>query len=151
METTQVVQELKAERVQQELLFSDVADEPCWVSLKAERVQEPSIIADEGQDQFSSAFEMTLSQKQPVTIELMALQTVITLHGTVAANNTACAAQAPGQTKEGGEPCQAVTHMPTSFAIGICCSMLLKGAPKCRKASLWNARPWRSCWPRSGG
>jgi hypothetical protein len=63
------VQELKAERVQEEIAL--VAEEPFRISLKAERVQEPAFAT--------------------VTIELPALQTVITLHGT-----TTGTAQAPG-------------------------------------------------------
>jgi len=99
METTQVVQELKAERVQEELAVAGVAAEPWSVSLKAERVQSPAIFADEGKGQFSSAFEMTLSQKQPVTIELMALRIIVTLHGTQAENNQAGAIQVPVKTR----------------------------------------------------
>lgn len=45
--------------------------------LKAERVQEELMAMEEP---LSSAFELTINQKQPVTIELLALQAVITLH-----------------------------------------------------------------------
>jgi hypothetical protein len=75
METTQAVQELKAERVQQEM----VAEEPFRVSLKAERVQEPGVFAPE--EQFSSAFELNLnlSQKEELKFELMALGAIVTV------------------------------------------------------------------------
>jgi hypothetical protein len=58
-----------------------VADEPVWVSLKAERVQEPTSVAAEGKAQLPSSFHLTVSHKQPITIELQELGTVITLHG----------------------------------------------------------------------
>ncbi|HYU35281.1 MAG TPA: hypothetical protein VEW48_24270 [Thermoanaerobaculia bacterium] len=83
------VQELKAERVQEEMQLVDVADDPFWVSLKAERVQEPELFAGARGGQLSSTFELTLSQKQPVTIELMALGVTITLHGKQTENNAA--------------------------------------------------------------
>jgi hypothetical protein len=77
MNTTMVEQELKSERVQEEK--RRVVEEPCTVTLKSERVQKPAYLT-EGSTQ-SSSFELHLNQKQPVTIELLALQTVITLHG----------------------------------------------------------------------
>ena len=94
--TNPAEQDLKSERVQQELaaaqaqtklavpvrrelLFTDVADEPIWVSLKAERVQQPAILADQGPQQLTSSLELTVSQKQPMTIE--AAGSVIRLHG----------------------------------------------------------------------
>jgi len=80
METQQMEQDLKSERVQEELT---AAAEPYRVSLKAERVQEPAL-AEIGAVGRSSAFEMTINQKQPVTIELLGLEVVITLHGTEA-------------------------------------------------------------------
>jgi hypothetical protein len=90
MTTKPAVQELKAERVQEEMvavpvrkemLFVDVADEPVWVSLKAERVQEPTSVAASGKAQHPSEFHVTVSHKQPITIELQERGTVITLHG----------------------------------------------------------------------
>lgn len=81
METQQVVtqeQKLKAERVQEELM----ADEPYLVSLKAERVQEPVAVAMGGAAPLTAALQLSMSQAQPVTIELLGLQVVITLHGT---------------------------------------------------------------------
>lgn len=73
----QMVQELKPERVQKELVL---VEESYRVSLKAERVQEPALAGVEAMS-LSSAFELTVSQRQPVSIELLALQVVITLHG----------------------------------------------------------------------
>ena len=87
MKTQQVIQEqeLKAERVQEELAAEPLqigpVEEPYQVSLKAERVQEPAFAAIGAQGPASSVFELTINQKQPVTIELLALQVVITLHG----------------------------------------------------------------------
>jgi len=91
------VQELKAERVQEEMQLVEVVDDPFWVSLKAERVQEPEVFAGAGNGTFSSTFELSLSQKQPVTIELMALGVTITLHGKQTENNAAGAGQTPVQ------------------------------------------------------
>jgi hypothetical protein len=92
MDTKQAVQERKAERVQEELraepvllrelLYSDPADEPCWISLKAERVQLPAILADERPQQLSSTIQLTVSPKQPMTIETVG--TVIRLLGATA-------------------------------------------------------------------
>ncbi len=76
MKTQQMVQELKAERVQEELAM---VEEPYQIAPKAERVQEPLAVA--GAVPLSSAFELTISQKQPVSIELLGHQIVITLHG----------------------------------------------------------------------
>lgn len=86
----QGVPELKAERVQEErvavpvrkgALFVDVMDEPVWVSLKAERVQEPASVAAAGKAQLPSEFHVTVSHKQPITIELQERGTVIKFHG----------------------------------------------------------------------
>lgn len=74
-------QELKAERVQQELM---AVQEPCWISLKAERVQVPEAAAAGEKVALSSAFELSINQAQPMTIELLALGVVITLHGKAA-------------------------------------------------------------------
>src|SRR6185503_14801623 len=89
MDTKQTVKELNAERWQEELwaepvrlrelVYTDPADEPCWVSLKAERVQLPAIVADEAPQQLSSTIQLTVSQKQPMTIETIG--NVIRLHG----------------------------------------------------------------------
>jgi hypothetical protein len=78
MTTKQAAQDLKSERVQEEIAL--VGDEPFRISLKAERVQQPSALA--GPDtQPSSAFEMnlTLSPKQPVRIDLSAFGASITI------------------------------------------------------------------------
>jgi hypothetical protein len=80
MKTQQMVQELKAERVQEEMV---AAEAPLYrASLKAERVQEPVSVAAGGAGRASSAFELMIHQKEPVKIELLAYQIVITLHGT---------------------------------------------------------------------
>ncbi len=83
METQQVVQtqeqELKAERVQEELM---AVEEAYRFALKAERVQEPVAVAASTAVPLISAFELSMNQAQPVTIELHGLQIVITLHGT---------------------------------------------------------------------
>ena len=83
MDTQQIVQKLNVE-------------EPFRISLKAERVQEPSLAALGAGMPMSSAFELTINQKQPVTIGLLGLQTVITLHETAAGNDAADAAGPQG-------------------------------------------------------
>ena len=69
MDTQQTVQKLNVE-------------EPFRISLKAERVQQPELAALGAEVPLTSAFELTINQKQPVTIELPGLQAVITLHRT---------------------------------------------------------------------
>jgi hypothetical protein len=83
MDTQQTVQNLNVE-------------EPFRISLKAERVQVPELAALGAEVPLTSAFELTINQKQPVTIGLLGLQTVITLHGTAAANDAIDAADAAG-------------------------------------------------------
>jgi hypothetical protein len=77
--TKQAAQDLKSERVQEEIAL--VRDEPFRISLKAERVQQPSALALGPDTQPSSAFEMnlTLSPKQPVRIDLSAFGASITI------------------------------------------------------------------------
>ena len=102
MDTQQIVQQdvqqdvpdLKSERVQQEIAF--IVEEPVRISLKAERVQQPALAALGAGTPMSSVFELTINQKQPVTIELLGLQTVITLHETAAGNSAADAAGPQG-------------------------------------------------------
>jgi len=74
----QTVQELKAERVQEELA---VAGEPFRISLKAERVQEPSASAEQPVAQGAAAFALNLelSEVQPVSIRLTKQGTFITI------------------------------------------------------------------------
>jgi hypothetical protein len=76
--TKQAVQELKAERVQEEIAL---VDEAFRISLKAERVQQPGALALGPAAQPSSAFELnlTLHPKQPVKIDLTALGATITI------------------------------------------------------------------------
>jgi hypothetical protein len=79
METQTNVQELKAERVQEEMV-AEAAPVRAW--LKAERVQEPASAAAKGAGKVSSAFELMIHRQEPVKVELVAHQIVITLHGT---------------------------------------------------------------------
>ena len=78
MANNQTVQELKAERVQEEMVA--LADGTFRLSLKAERVQEPTAVAA-GPNAQRSSFEVSLSfqQKQPVRIELPAVEAIITI------------------------------------------------------------------------
>ena len=55
--------------------------------LKAERVQEPASLAKDGRERHTSYFELSVSQKQPVTIELQTLGVVIKLQGAPAADS----------------------------------------------------------------
>jgi len=77
METQKVVQELKAERVQQELML----EEPFRISLKAERVQESLVPAGAG-GTVSFAYELSFNQMRDVTVALNEPQVVITLIAT---------------------------------------------------------------------
>ena len=79
METQTNVQELKAERVQEEMV-AEMLPVRAW--LKAERVQEPVSVAAGGAGRVASAFELMIHQQEPVKIELQAHEIVITLHGT---------------------------------------------------------------------
>ena len=84
---TDAVQELKSERVQEEMVV--VAEpEPYLVSLKSERVQEPELFGDG--ERAISVIELAMSRMIAVTIELQALQAVVTLHG--------AQGESPGQT-----------------------------------------------------
>ena len=69
METQQQVQELKAERVQEEIA---AADEPFRLSLKAERVQEPvavrAPISEQAGGTVSLAYEMSFNQMKGATV-----------------------------------------------------------------------------------
>jgi hypothetical protein len=77
MDTKQAVQELKAERVQQEA----APELPFQVSLKAERVQEPGVFSPGEDEQFSSSFELNLnlSQREVLKFDLMPLGAVVTV------------------------------------------------------------------------
>ena len=84
MNKQQIVQELKSERVQEELVApaEGLIEVPFRAWLKSERVQEPTLAAAaEGEGQVFSAFELMIHQKEAVKIELLAHQIVITLHG----------------------------------------------------------------------
>src|SRR6185436_14097771 len=69
----EAVQELKAERVQEELMAAP-EPEPMVIWLKAERVQDPAVAAAE--KPLPSFFEVAVSQRQRVSIELRTLQIV---------------------------------------------------------------------------
>lgn len=83
-----MVQELKSERVQEELVApaeapaEELIEVPFRAWLKSERVQEPTLAAAaEGEGQVFSAFELMIHQQEPMKIELLAHQIVITLNG----------------------------------------------------------------------
>jgi len=67
---TQQVQELKAERVQEEIVAA--LEEPFRISLKAERVQEPvsvrGPISEQAGGTVSLAYEMSFNQMKGVTV-----------------------------------------------------------------------------------
>ena len=79
MTENQTVQELKAERVQEEIAL--VVGEPFRISLKAERVQVPGASAVEpaGQGATALALNLELSEMQPVSITLTEKGTFITI------------------------------------------------------------------------
>ena len=75
----QTVQELKAERVQEELAVA-VMGEPFRISLKAERVQVPSASAKGPAAQGAAfALNLELSEMQTVSITLTGKGTFITI------------------------------------------------------------------------
>ena len=80
METQQQVQDLKAERVQEEIVGLDL--EPCRMSLKAERVQEPTALLAPAGEAVSLAYEMSFNQMKKVTVELNEAQIVVHLFAT---------------------------------------------------------------------
>jgi len=90
MATQQAVQELKAERVQEELM----AEEPYWMWLKAERVQQPELAAAGAEGKLSS-LKLAVSQQQKVSVELLDLQVVVTLHGQAGSDP----AHSPGEAR----------------------------------------------------
>jgi len=85
--TMNPVQELKAERVQEESMAADKVGEvnnPLVISLKAERVQEPAALALPGRGKMSSYVEVAVNPYQRVTIDLPSLDVNITLEQPVA-------------------------------------------------------------------
>ena len=85
--TMNPVQELKAERVQEEVMAADRVGEvtnPLVISLKAERVQEPAALALPGRGKLSSYVEVAVNPYERVTIDLPALEVNITLEQPVA-------------------------------------------------------------------
>jgi hypothetical protein len=85
METKQVVsqdpvQELKSERVQEELMAE--VEEPFWVSLKSERVQEPALAAAGTEAVVTSVYELAFNRMSVVKVQLAEPRAVITLHAT---------------------------------------------------------------------
>jgi hypothetical protein len=85
-------QELKSERVQEEMAVQKAmaVQEPYLVSLKSERVQEPELFSAGEGSRAISVIELAMSRMIAVTIELQALQAVVTLHG--------AQGESPGQT-----------------------------------------------------
>ena len=81
---TQQVQELKAERVQEEIV--GLIEEPFTISLKAERVQAPVSVQGPISAQVggtvSLAYEMSFNQMKGVTVELNEPQIVVHLFAT---------------------------------------------------------------------
>jgi len=77
MNENQTMQELKSERVQEELAL---AGGPFRISLKAERVQAPSASAVEAAPEAAAfALNLELSEMLPVTIALTEQGTIITI------------------------------------------------------------------------
>jgi hypothetical protein len=78
MAKNQTVQELKSERVQEEIAL---VGEPFRISLKAERVQAPSASAEGPAAQGTAGFALNLelSEMQPVTITLTGEGTFISI------------------------------------------------------------------------
>ena len=94
---TQQTQELKAERVQEEMVASaakplqipkplQIEEEPFRISLKAERVQEPVAlqgpVSSVAGGTVSLAYEMSFNRMRAVAIELSEPQIVINLFAT---------------------------------------------------------------------
>jgi hypothetical protein len=84
---TQQTQELKSERVQEEMVPLQIeAEEPFRISLKAERVQEPESlrvpVSIQTGGTVSLAYEMSFNQMREVAIELNEPQIVIHLFAT---------------------------------------------------------------------
>lgn len=90
METQQQEQDLKAERVQEEIAaaVSSLVEEPFQISLKAERVQAPvsvrsgPVSAEPAATGVSLAYEMSFHPVKAVTIRLEEPQIVIDLFAT---------------------------------------------------------------------
>jgi len=95
MDTQLAVQELKAERVQEELMAAGVAEEELsWIWLKAERVQEPALAGAGSEETVASIVNLGFHRMERVAIELLAPRVVITVHGTKAGGGAVGAAQA---------------------------------------------------------
>jgi hypothetical protein len=83
METQQDVQELKAERVQEELAAAAI-EMPFQISLKAERVQDPALAMAWDGGVVSTSYEMSLNLRS-VKFELYGPKLIITVLETGAA------------------------------------------------------------------
>lgn len=82
-----VVQEQKAERMQEEIMAVDVpgvSEAPLVISLKAERVQEPASLSPAPGARSASFVELAVNPYQKVTVDLQALQVSIILEQPVA-------------------------------------------------------------------
>ena len=86
-DTMNTNQELKSERVQEEIMAVDrVAEvkDPLVISLKAERVQEPAAATVPARGRLTSYLELAVNPYERVTIELPALDATIILEQPVA-------------------------------------------------------------------
>ena len=78
MNTQQIdVQELKSERVQEELA---VEESPLVMELKSERVQAPESISRAGEAAMPSVFQLTVNRKKRVVIDVWSMGLTITLN-----------------------------------------------------------------------
>jgi hypothetical protein len=76
---TDAVQELKSERVQEELTAA--GDEPLVIYLKSERVQKPEAFTSNPEVISSSAYELMVNPCERLTLDLHELQVTIYLDG----------------------------------------------------------------------
>jgi hypothetical protein len=76
---TDAVQELKSERVQEELAVAD--QEPLVILLKSERVQQPETVTSNAEVVSSSTYELMVNPCERVTIGLEELRVTIYLDG----------------------------------------------------------------------
>jgi len=70
------VQELKSERVQEELA---VEESPLVIELKSERVQAPESVSRADQAAMPSVFQLAVSQKKRVVIDVWWMEIAITI------------------------------------------------------------------------
>ena len=87
------VQELKSERVQEELA---VEESPLVIELKSERVQAPESVSRADQAAMPSVFQLAVSQKKRVVIDVWSMGLTITFNE-----------PADGTVQQGARPAQA--------------------------------------------